>query len=380
MRTLATALPIAFALAASVSAQTTAPPNDYGKPESWLCRPGLSAAQDACAVDQTTTVVTEDGRFTREAFAAHSSPPIDCFYVYPTVSLDATGNSDMTAGAEERNVIRAQFARFAATCRLYAPLYRQITLTSLRAATAGKPIANDRPLAYSDVLNAWTHYLKNDNQGRGIVLIGHSQGSGVLAELIRREIEGKPIQSQIVSGILAGSNVAVPKGKDVGGAFKSIPLCRTSDQTGCVISYVSFRSTTPPPADSRFGKVQGEGMEAACTNPAALPGGKGQLKAHLSAAGREWVTPPQAVNTPFVSLPRLLTAQCVSNDQGSYLEVTVNEDPHDPRTDEIGGDVVTNGKVVPSWGLHLIDVHLAIGNLVEIVGQQSKAYGKAKSR
>ena len=107
---------------------------------------------------------------------------------------------------------------------------------------------------------------------------------------------------------------------------------------------------------------------------AALSGGKGQLKAHLSAAGREWVTPPQAVNTPFVSLPRLLTAQCVSNDQGSYLEVTVNEDPHDPRTDEIGGDVVKNGKVVPGWGLHLIDVHLAIGNLVEIVGQQSKAH------
>jgi hypothetical protein len=213
-----------------------------------------------------------------------------------------------------------------------------------------------------------------------VVLIGHSQGSGVLTELIRREIDGKPIQSKIVSALLLGTNVAVPKGQDVGGAFKTMPLCRAADQIGCVISYVSFRSNVPPPADSRFGKVQGEGMQAACTNPAAVAGGKGPLDARLSAAGREWVTPPQAVNTPFVSVPRLLTGQCVSNEKGTYLEVTVNEDQHDPRTDEIGGDVVTSGKVVPGWGLHLIDVHLAIGNLVDIVGQQAKAYASRKSR
>jgi hypothetical protein len=76
----------------------------------------------------------------------------------------------------------------------------------------------------------------------------------------------------------------------------------------------------------------------------------------------------------------LLAGKCVSNEKGTYLEVTVNEDQHDPRTDEIGGDVVTNGKAVPSWGLHLIDVHLSIGNLVDIVGKQAKAYATAKSR
>ena len=380
MRRLAVVFVVATLGGNSGFAQSAVPHNDYSKPDAWLCRPGLPAAQDACPVDLTTTVVTEDGRLTRETFTAHPNPPIDCFYVYPTVSLDPTGNSDMTAGTEERNVIRAQFARFGAQCRLYAPLYRQITLTSLRATTAGKPVASDRTLAYTDVLDAWSHYLKNDNQGRGVVLIGHSQGSGVLTELIRREIDGQPIQSKIVSALLLGTNVAVPKGQDVGGAFKEMPICRAADQIGCVISYVSFRSDVPPPADSRFGKVQGEGMQAACTNPAAVAGGKGPLDARLSAAGREWVTPPQGVNTPFVSVPRLLTGQCVSNEKGTYLEVTVNEDQHDPRTDEIGGDVVTSGKVVPGWGLHLIDVHLAIGNLVDIVGQQAKAYATARTK
>ena len=369
-----------FVLAAA--AQTPAPKNDYTKDESWLCRPGRAA--DACVTDQSSTIVTAEGKLTREEWKANPQAPIDCFYVYPTVSLDPGGNSDMVAGPEEKNVVRVQLARFASQCRTFAPLYRQVTLSALRAATGGKPMTVDRTLAYGDVLDAWNDYLTRDNNGRGVVLIGHSQGSGVLAELIRREIDGKPIQSRIVSALLLGTNVAVPKGKDVGGAFANMPLCRSAEQTGCVISYVSFRSTSPPPPDSRFGRVQGEGMEAACTNPAALGGGRGSLHAYLTAGPSQivssaapppaWVTPPEAINTPFASVPGLLTAQCVSNEKGSYLEVTVNGDPHDPRTDDIAGDVMAAGKPVPSWGLHLIDVALSMGNLVDIVGKQARAF------
>jgi len=355
--------------------------NDYSKAESWLCRPG---GQDACAVDLTTTVVAANGKLTQEKWSANPKAPIDCFYVYPTVSLDATPNSDMNAGPEEKNVIRAQFARFGSQCRVFAPLYRQITLTALRAGMAGKPMAGlDRALGYNDVVDAWKHYLANDNQGRGVVLIGHSQGSGVLTQLIRNEIDGKPVQERIVSAMLLGTNVVVPKGKDVGGSFQSMPLCRAANQTSCVIAYVTFRANVPPPANSRFGRVTGEDRVAACVNPAALGGGSGELRAYLSARRTStssaaepppWVTPAQPINTPFVSVPGLLTAECVSNEKGSYLAVTVRGNPEDPRADDIAGDVVTGGQVQADWGLHLIDVQIAMGNLVDIVGQQAKAY------
>ncbi len=368
-------------------AQPTQPRNDYSKPDSWLCRPGR---QDPCTVDLTATVVAANGKLSRETFTPNSNAPIDCFYVYPTVSLDTTPNSDMTAGAEEAAVVRGQLARFGSHCRIYAPLYRQITLTALRSVMAGRPAAGlDRPLAYNDVLDAWKHYLQNDNQGRGVVLIGHSQGSMVLTELIKNEIDGKPAQERIVSALLLGTSVPVPRGKDVGGAFKQMPLCRSSKQTGCVIAYASFRSTVPPPTASIFGRVQDKEMVAACTNPAALAGGRGSLHAYLSAAGRvtsaaaetrPWVTPAQKIETTFVSVPGLLTGECVSKDGASYLEVTVNADPADPRTDDIAGDVLTNGQVQASWGLHLIDVHLAMGNLVEIVGQQSSAFRAGKKK
>ena len=355
--------------------------NDYSKSESWLCRPDR---QDACAVDLTTTIVAANGKLTRETWAANPKAPIDCFYVYPTVSNDATPNSDMVAGPEELNVVRAQFARFGSQCRVYAPLYRQVTLTALRAFISGKPMTADRALAYNDVLDAWNYYLERDNQGRGVVLIGHSQGSLVLTQLIKNEIDGKQLESRIISALLLGTNLPVPKGKDVGGAFQHMPLCHSAKQTGCVITYASFRSNAPPPANSRFGKVAGENMVSGCTNPAALAGGSGELHAYLGVRGsgvvaaelvqKFWVTPSQPIDTPFVSVPGLLTAECVSNEKGSYLAITVHGDPSDPRTDDITGDVVANGIVLADWGLHLIDVNLAIGNLVDIVGQQSKAY------
>lgn len=362
------------------------PKNDYGKGESWLCRPGR---QDACAVDLTTTIVAASGKLTEEKWTANPNAPIDCFYVYPTVSNDTTPNSDMNPGPEERSVIQHQFARFGSQCRVYAPLYRQVTLTALRAGMSGKPMAVDRTLAYNDVLDAWNHYLANDNQGRGVVLIGHSQGSGVLMQLIRSEIDGKPIQDRVVSALLLGMNVAVPKGRDVGGTFKKMPLCHSANQTGCVISYVTFRETVPPPANSLFGRVPGEGMEVACTNPAALGGVRGELHAYLgsgrsagssAAEPKPWVTPAKPITTPFVSLPGLLTSECVSNEKGSYLAVRVHGDPKDPRTDDIVGDIMVAGQVQANWGLHLIDVQIAMGNLIDIVGQQSKAYLARKAK
>jgi len=370
-----------------LQAVPTAPKNDYGDGKTWLCKPGRST--DACVVDQTTTIVAADGKLTREAWKADPGAPIDCFYVYPTVSLDPGGNSDMTAGPEETNVVRVQFARFASVCRPYAPLYRSATLTALRSAASASPIAADRVLAYNDVRDAWNYYLEHDNNGRGVVLIGHSQGSGVLTQLIRNEIDGKPVQSKIVSALLLGTSLAVQKGKDVG-AFQHIPLCHTATQIGCAIAFASFRSTIPPPDNSRFGRVPGAGAQAACVNPAALGGGSGEPHAYLSAGGPSisgssaapaaWVTPSKPIDTPFVSVPGLLTAQCVANDKGSYLEVTVHGNPADPRIDDIAGDVTTNGQVNASWGLHLIDVHLAMGNLVDIVRQQGKAYLTQKSQ
>ena len=391
----ATFLALVVFVAANAYAQAPATPadapqpNNYADAKTWLCRPDLPREQNACDIDNTTTVVSASGTFTRETWRANPNPTIDCFYVYPTVSTDPTPTSDMIADPAERNVIRQQFARFGSVCRQFAPLYRQVTLAGLRRGMAGGGrVAFEQGVQYDDVRDAWKYYLEHENNGRGVVLVSHSQGSFILAELIRREIDGKPSQSRLVSAILLGTSLAVPKGKDVGGAFQHVPLCHSAAQTSCVITYASFRSTIPPPANTLFGRVAGADMVAACTNPAALSGGSGMLHAYLSKDGtsivgntpaRPWVTPEKPVETPFVSVPGLLTAQCATNENATYLEVTVHGDPSDPRTDDIVGDLNgANGQPQPNWGLHLIDVNLGMGNLIEIVEQQAKAFGKRR--
>jgi hypothetical protein len=364
-------------LAASSSC---AAPNDYADAKSWLCRPGL---HDACDVDLNTTVITADGKLSRETWSADASARIDCFYVYPTVSTDATPNSGMVADAAELNVIRQQFARFGSKCRRYAPMYRQVTLAGLRKMFAGGGGSLDKGVQYDDVLDAWNYYLEHDNKGRGFVLIGHSQGSYILTRLIREEIDGKPVEARMVSAILPGATIPVARGKDVGGAFQHVPLCRAASQTGCLIAFTSFRATAPPPANTRFGKVADASMVAACTNPAALAGGSGELHAYLATEGRTitgtiptkpWVVPERPIDTPWVSVPGMLTARCTSNENATYLEVTVHGDAAGPRTDSIVGDVGAGGQVQPDWGLHLVDMNLAMGDLVEIIGQQSAAW------
>ncbi len=355
-------------------------PINYANATNWLCRPGRT---DACTVDMTTTVITAQGKLSRETWAADPDAPIDCFYVYPTISTDPTPNSDMKADPAELNVIRQQFARFASKCHPYAPMYRQVTLAGLRTLLAGNGGSLEHGVQYDDVANAFRYYLDHDNQGRGFVLIGHSQGSFILAELIHNEIDGKPVEQRMVSAILPGATIPVARGKDVGGRFQQIPLCRSASQTACVIAYSSFRSTVPPPANTRFGKTADDSTEAACANPAALGGGSGELHAYLSAAGqtitstaapKPWVTPEQEIDTPWVSVPGLLTARCTANEYASYLEITVHGDPADPRVDDITGDLGAGTRVLADWGLHLVDVNLAMGNLVDIVGQQAKAY------
>jgi hypothetical protein len=368
---------------AAPAAPAAAPPApaDYANPAVWLCRPD---AQDACTVSQDATIVAVNGALTREKFHAAKNPPIDCFYVYPTVSNEPGGNSDLTITGAEKLVVNAQFARFAAKCRLYAPMYRQITLTALRAMIVGKPIPADRELGYNDVLAAWNYYLAHDNKGRGVVLVGHSQGSGVLTRLIKDEIDGKPVQGKVISAILMGTNLPVPQGADVGGAFKHIPVCHSNSQTGCVIAFADFRVNVPPPANTRFGKAP-DGMQAVCANPAALGGGSGVLDAYLSV-GRistgsdgprelfEWTQPAKPIDTSFVKVPGLLSAACVADEHGSYLAVTVHPTAGGARTNDISGDVVVNGQVLQDWGLHLIDANLTMGNLVAIVGEETKAY------
>lgn len=338
---------------------------DYAAPSSWLCWPGHS---DACSSPVTSTAVSpQDGALTKTIYAPDPAAPIDCFYVYPTVSLQKTANADMTLEPEEQRAAVAQFARFAAKCRTFAPLYRQTTVAALNGEVAGA----DYQLPYADVLKAWRSYLARENHGRGFVLIGHSQGSKLLARLLAEEIDGKPVAARLVSAILPGTDIQVPDGRDVGGTFRHIPLCHSAQQVGCVIAYSSYLATDPPGADARFGGASGPASRDACVNPEALTAGA-SLNAELPTRGEV----ARILGTPFVENPGVLSAQCTSANNRTFLSVSI-------KAGVVGTESLTRALTAldsraPGWGLHALDLNLGLGDLVEIVGRQGQAWMSAK--
>ena len=256
------------------------------------------------------TVAQGDGSRATRVFKPNVAAPIDCFYVYPTVSEDPAGNSGMMGGPGEKRAVAQQFAAFASVCRPFAPIYRQVTLAGVEAVLRHQPLPVDFKLPYKDVRAAWRHYLAHDNDGRGVVLIGHSQGARILARLIAHEIEGKPEQRLLAGALILGFNVEVPEGKDVGGTFKTIPLCRAAGQSGCVVAYETFPANAPPPDNSRFAHPETPAMEIACTDPAALAGGKLDpiLATETNLLGKppldaSWAAFVKPLDAPFVSLP-----------------------------------------------------------------------------
>lgn len=374
---------IAAALAAAPAAaqpESVAAP-DYTKPEAWLCLPGRT---DPCGAPLPTTALNPNGYGSTGAVRPDPAAKIDCFYVYPTVSRDSGLNSDLTPGMEEQATAAVQLARFGSVCRTFAPMYRQVTTSALPKAFAGQNLTANFDIAYGDVLAAWRDYLAHRNGGRPFVLIGHSQGSIHLLRLLAAEVEGRPEAKRMLSAILLGWAVEVPEGKRVGGSLKSTPLCSREGETGCLLTYMSFRAETPPAEGSFLGRAARPGMTAGCTNPAALHGGRAPLDSYwFTMRPPEPGQPPFAWSsqgappTPFLRTEGLVSGTCMHNGKAGWLAISVNADTADARTDRIPGDVFIGGRINPGWGLHVADMNLAQGDLIRLVAAQAEAFSRA---
>ncbi len=364
----------AFAAVPAFAQPARPAPVDYSKESSWLCLPGKA---DVCSAPLLTTAVTPAGYGQRTNSRPAKDPPLDCFYVYPTVSRDQGLNSDLNL-SEEIPAAAAQAARFSSVCKVYAPKYRQMTVGAIVAFAAGQDVTAAAVTAYGDVVAAWRNYLANRNQGRPFVLIGHSQGTLHLIQLIAREIENNPaVASRMKLAIRPGFNVLVPQGNLVGGDFKTTPLCSAPLQTGCVIAWTSYREKNVPPVGAIFGIAAKPGMTVACVNP-ARPGAQGWVKLDSYWVGKssypvpggpiQWST-EGAAPTPWVHVQGLNSGRCVNDGQRGYFSVRTGADPRDKRSDRVGGEVGIGGLFIPGWGMHLADTSLVQGDLVRLVGE-----------
>ncbi|MBA2506035.1 MAG: DUF3089 domain-containing protein [Thermoleophilaceae bacterium] len=347
----------------------------------WLCQPG--AADNPCRDSLDTTIQEADGSSRVERPQLPADPEIDCFYVYPTVSEQPAPAADKRIDASLRAIARYQASRFSSQCRVYAPVYRQLTLAGLQAASAEQQQAAQR-VAFADVREAFLDYLKNFNAGRGVVLIGHSQGTRMLRALVRAEVDKEPsVRRRLVSGLLLGQNVTVRKGELGGGDFENVPLCSKKGETGCIVAWSAYGET--PPSNSRFSRPsatgtpdpfefpRGAAYEIACTDPAMLSGRSGPLESLLRGESYPGVIgallvqtyggPPPSAPTAWVRPADRYTGRCERLDGSHSLQIR-----------QVGAARKLNPSPDSTWGLHLTDVNIALGELVEIVRLQKEAY------
>lgn len=368
MRTPAAVLLLLLALTACSGSDAAAPkavepaspaavaaPTPVAADTLWLCRPGLP--DNPC--DGGLDAVAEDGSPAVEQFSPAADPPIDCFYVYPTVSRVEAINAPLEVDESLVSVVRAQAARFAEVCRVFAPVYRQITVSAI--FTGHYEDTGPRAMAERDVDDAWRDYLAHHNDGRGVVLLGHSQGARTLTALLANRIDpDSAARERLVSALLIGGDVTVAEGQDVGGSFRHVPACRAPGQTGCVVAYSAYGEV--PPADAVFGTTDEPGREVLCVDPSRLAGEEGSLDPYLP-------TPELASRggPGFTAYPGQLRARCRSEGGVSFLHVEQAAGSRVPTPPQPLG---------PRWGLHNGDVNLALGDLVEVVRAQAQAHAR----
>jgi hypothetical protein len=304
---------------------------------------------------------------------AVKNPAIDCFYVYPTVSGQKTTLANFNVDPVERSIALFQVARYSQYCRVFAPMYRQVTLTALLAGANETPARLKIPV--SDVRTAFQDYLAHYNHGRGFVLIGHSQGSFVLRQMIARDIDNKPaVRMRLLSAILLGGNVLVKKGSDVGGDFKHVRACHSAQQLGCVVAFSTF--DTPIVARSKFGVSANPSESVLCTNPGALGGGSGPIdliapsapfyqKSTLALGIQVLGFPYPNASTTWLAEPGAYRATCSSASNANVLQIT-----------PVGGAISPHPSPDATWGLHLVDANIALGNLITLVQSEATAFAK----
>lgn len=398
MRSLQVLLATTCCLLASTSLHANDPyvDTDYSDSNNWLCHPSQSFDNNVCQRDQTVVSVAANGSRTYAAHYPAIDPEIDCFYVYPTASMDLTASSDLNPDAQEEETTAIQFGRYSEVCRQFAPVYRQRTLTYLGVGALGDGLVSEETMAqanataYDDVRNAFMTYLENDNDGRGFILVGHSQGARLLAKLVAEDIEtNDTLSAQLVSAHLIGTGITVPVGHLTGGTFESTPLCQQPSDIGCVVAYSTFREGDPELETPRFGYTELEGQEVACTNPAMLAGGEDMLDARLpfdqpyafatllkikGSGGpykRWWTNQKIQRDADYYAVPGQFRGECVRDANGThYLKVQIESDSEDPRADDYRGELI----VVKGWGLHLVDVNVAQGDLIRLAHDQAQSW------
>ncbi|MFN8287152.1 MAG: DUF3089 domain-containing protein [Chitinophagales bacterium] len=224
----------------SIDAKAPAEP-DYSKEKYWSALPFREDAADAHPDN--------------EPWISDSLKQVDVFYIYPTMFMKGKGwNADVNNKKLNKRIdtkpVRYQASVFNASCRVYAPRYRQAHIRSFYAKPENSKAAFD--VAYSDVKRAFDYYLQHYNNGRPIIIASHSQGTYHARRLMKDYFDNNKLQKQLVAAYIVGYAIYDTM-------YTNLKPCVNGNETGCYITWASFKKGYKPVLSSLYGNI--------CVNP-----------------------------------------------------------------------------------------------------------------
>ncbi len=230
------------------SGEAFAPPApDYANPAHWAALPDRTDNADR----------TPQGLSDNQA-----SAQVDVFFLHPTTYTGERGQKRWNGPLDDARLnkktdegtILYQASIFNGAGRVFAPRYRQAHLHAYFAKDKDKEkVRKAFEVAYRDVKTAFEYYWEQHNQGRPVIIASHSQGTTHAKQLLKDFFDGKPLQEHLVAAYLVG----IPVEKQW---FGHIPPCEQPDDTGCYVTWRSFRKGYIP-------KWHREGSRITATNP-----------------------------------------------------------------------------------------------------------------
>lgn len=248
-------------------AGSTAVP-DYADAENWAALPGRTDAADW--VPEASGLVD-----------AQDTAIADVFFIHPTTDLYGLGGNadvekDKLNSVTDKTTIKYQASVFNGSCKVYAPRYRQAALHNFFKKDSEAADAAFE-LAYADVRKAFQYFLDHYNQGRPVIIAGHSQGSKHAARLLKEFFDGTPLQKQLVEAYVIGFPTRADQ-------FQFLKVSSDSNDVGGIVSFCTFGMD--PPAERLLNDYSG----AICVNPLSWSTDKEFVPAkfHLGGISRSW--------------------------------------------------------------------------------------------
>lgn len=358
---------------------------DYTSMSNWAFHPNKTTILSNYNLD--IEVIDENLQVQQAIQIANNSnvnTGIDVFFVHPTIlsqnSIPENINIEDQPSFFISSTIIAQGGLLSKYGRMFAPRYRQSTGLAFKDYIDKEQQAHIIATSYSDVKAAFLNYLNNYNNGNKIILAGHSQGSYLLAMLLRDLFDNdENLRNQLVTAALGGMGyIYANQGLYQGGWWKNIPLCRTADECGCISNWASYDENQSIP-EINYGLPE--------FNPYLVNSGlvyrafnesldwfvqDFSYYNEITSSLINYITPNSynlGTGVNFIAFNGLYNVKLRrENLQKVVLSVAYNPTNNDLRPNDLEEE--QNHPNYPNWGYHIKDYHIYIWALMEQIDEK----------